>query len=158
MIFTENNYKFMFAALAEAEKALDNDDIPVGAVVVKDDRIIGKGYNQVQLLHDPTAHAEMLAITAASNHLQSSNLTGCELYVSLEPCSMCAGALINARISKLFFSTFEPKYGACGSVFNLVESNAVNHKVEVYSGIYEEESKKLLKDFFESLRNHKDNL
>lgn len=148
----------MYAALAEAEKALAHDEIPIGAVVVKSDKIIGKGFNQVQLLKDPTAHAEMLAITAAANHLQSGNLSGCELYVSLEPCSMCAGAIINAKISKLFFSAFEPKYGACGSVFNLVESNLLNHKVEVYSGIYEEESKKLLKDFFENLRNQKENL
>lgn len=143
----------MYAALQEAEKSLETDDIPVGAVVVYKNRIIGRGYNQSELLNDATAHAEMLAITAASNHLKSKILSECDLYVTLEPCLMCSGAILLTRIRNLFIGAFEPKFGACGSVYNVLEDNKYNHKINVYSGIYAEESKNLLKEFFVKIRN-----
>lgn len=153
MLFDERIYKFMYAALAEAEKALESGEVPVGAVVVKDNQIIGKGYNQTETLRDPTAHAEMIAITAASTHLNDWRLNGCELYVTLEPCVMCAGAIVAARISSLYFSVFEPKYGACGSVYNIPEQGKLNHAVKVYSGIFADESERLMKEFFGLKRN-----
>lgn len=143
----------MFAALQEAEKAYGEKEIPVGAVVVKNNKIIGSGYNQVERLKDATAHAEMIALTAAANHLGNWRLNECSIYVTLEPCIMCTGALLASRISELFFSTFDTKFGACGSVYNLAEDGKTNHKIKVYSGIYAEESKKLLQDFFFNLKN-----
>jgi tRNA(adenine34) deaminase len=155
MIFNEDTYRFMFAALQEAEKALDENEVPVGAVVVKDNKIIGRGYNQVERLKDATAHAEMIALTAASNHIGNWRLTECSIYVTLEPCMMCIGAMIASRINELYFATFDPKFGACGSVYNLAENGRTNHKIKVYSGIYAEESKKLLQDFFLNIKNEK---
>lgn len=148
MIFNEETYKFMFAALQEAEKAFEEKEVPVGAVIVKKNRIIGRGYNQVEKLKDATAHAEMIALTAGANHLGNWRLNECSIYVTLEPCIMCTGAMLSSRINELFFSTFDPKFGACGSVYNLAEDGKTNHKIKVYSGIYAEESKKLLQDFF----------
>jgi len=153
MIFSEEKYRFMFAALQEAEKAFEEKEVPVGAVVVKDNKIIGRGYNQVERLKDATAHAEMIALTAASNYLGNWRLTECSIYVTLEPCVMCTGALLASRINELFFATFDSKFGACGSVYNLAEDGKTNHKTKVYSGIYAEESKKLLQDFFLNLKN-----
>ena len=143
----------MFAAIQEAEKALEEKEIPVGAVVVKNNKIIGRGYNQIERLKDATAHAEMIALTAASNHINNWRLNECSIYVTLEPCIMCTGALLASRINELFFSAFDPKFGACGSVYNLAEDGKTNHKIKVYSGIYAEESKKLLQDFFLNLKN-----
>ena len=154
MIFEEEKYRFMFAALQEAEKALEENEIPVGAVVVKENKIIGRGYNQVEKLKDATAHAEMIALTAASNSIGNWRLNGCSVYVTLEPCIMCTGALLASRINDLYFSTFDTKSGACGSVYNLVEQVKTNHKIIVYSGIYAEESKKLLQDFFIKLKSN----
>ena len=153
MIFDETKYKFMFAAIQEAEKALEEKEVPVGAVVVKNNKIIGRGYNQIERLKDATAHAEMIALTAASNHINNWRLNECSIYVTLEPCIMCTGALLASRINELFFSAFDPKFGACGSVYNLAEDGKTNHKIKVYSGIYAEESKKLLQDFFLNLKN-----
>ena len=153
MIFSEDNYKFMFAALQEAEKALEIDEVPVGAVVVHENKIIGRGYNQTEQLKDPTAHAEMIAITAASNHLSNWRLNNCDIYVTLEPCVMCTGALLNARINSIYFSSFDPKFGACGSLYNLAEEGKYNHKIKLFSGLYSTESEKLLKDFFLKKRN-----
>jgi tRNA(adenine34) deaminase len=155
MTFSEEIYRFMFAALQEAEKALDENEVPVGAVVVKDKKIIGRGYNQVERLKDATAHAEMIALTAAANHIGNWRLNECSIYVTLEPCIMCTGALLASRISELFFSEFDPKFGACGSVYNLAEGGKTNHKIKVYSGIYSDESKKLLQYFFLNLKNQK---
>ena len=143
----------MFSALQEAEKAFEEKEVPVGAVVVKDNKIIGRGYNQVERLKDATAHAEMIALTAASNFLGNWRLTECSIYVTLEPCVMCTGALLASRINELFFATFDSKFGACGSVYNLAEDGKTNHKIKVYSGIYAEESKKLLQNFFLNLKN-----
>jgi len=152
MIFSEKTYNFMYSALQEAEQALLEKEVPVGAVVVKNEMIIGKGYNQVERLKDPTAHAEMIAITAASNHLGNWRLEGCSIYVSLEPCIMCIGAILSSRITELYFAAFDPKFGACGSVHNLAEKSKTNHSVKVYSGIYSEESKSLLMKFFKQTR------
>ncbi len=138
----------MFSALKEAELAYEEDEVPIGAVVVYNNKIIGKGRNQVQRLNDPTAHAEMLAITAASNNLKSKYLTDCDLYITVEPCLMCSGAILLSRLRSVYFSTYEPKLGACGSVYNVVENNKYNHSIKIYSGIYAEESKALLQSFF----------
>jgi tRNA(adenine34) deaminase len=143
----------MFAALQEAEKAFEEKEIPVGAVVVNKNKIIGRGYNQVEKLKDATAHAEMIALTAAANHLGNWRLSECSIYVTLEPCVMCTGALLSSRIKELYFSIFDPKFGACGSVYNLAEEGKTNHKINVYSGIYADESKKLLEEFFNKLKN-----
>jgi len=144
----------MFAALQEAEKALEENEVPIGAVVVKENKIIGRGYNQVERLKDATAHAEMIAITSASNHVGNWRLSDCSIYVTLEPCIMCTGALLASRIKNLYFSTFDPKFGASGSVHNLAEYSKTNHKINVYSGIYSEESKKLLQTFFNKIKNN----
>ena len=152
MNFSENSDRFMFAALQEAEKALDQNEVPVGAVVVYKNQIIGKGFNQVEMLNDPTAHAEMIAITAAASHLKSWRLDKCDLYVTVEPCIMCTGAMLASRIKNLYFAEFDPKFGACGSLYNLAEEKKYNHKINVYSGLYAAESRNLLKMFFKKLR------
>ncbi|MBI9072804.1 MAG: nucleoside deaminase [Melioribacteraceae bacterium] len=152
MLFSEDSYRFMYAALTEAEKALDNEEVPIGAVVVYKNKVIGRGYNQTEMLKDPTAHAEMLALTSASNYLKSKNLNECDLYVTVEPCVMCTGALMLSKIKNVFFSTFEPKFGACGSLYNIAEEGKCNHKSNVYSGIYADESRNLLSSFFEQKR------
>ncbi len=155
MLFSENIYKFMFAALQEAELALEQNEVPVGAVIVHRDRIIGKGFNQTETLKDPTAHAEMIAITAAANHLQDWRLNECDIFVTLEPCIMCTGALLFSRIKRIYFSTFDTKFGACGSLYNLAEEKKYNHKIQIFSGIYSSESEALLKRFFVNVRYDK---
>jgi len=155
LLFPEHVYKFMFSALTEAEKALELDEIPVGAVVVHSNRIIGRAYNQVELLKDPTAHAEMIAITSASNHLKTKFLDDCDIYVTIEPCVMCAGAILLSRFRNVYFGTFEPKFGAAGSLYNLLEDSKYNHTLKVFSGIYAEESKNLIQNYFRKKRNIK---
>ena len=142
----------MEAALVEAKKAFDMGEVPVGAVVVKDGEIISSAHNLVETGNDPTAHAEMLAIREATEKLESTRLQGCSLYVTVEPCSMCAGALVWSRIEKLFIGTMDPKAGACGSVLDLVDNPKFNHRIIVEAGIMEEECKTLMRDFFEKLR------
>jgi tRNA(adenine34) deaminase len=139
---------FMRAALNEAAAALEHDDVPVGAVVVFESRIIGRGHNQREQLQDPTAHAEMIAITAAASHLSSWRLEGCTLYVTLEPCAMCAGAVVLARIPRLVFGANDPKAGACGSVFNLCCDERLNHRPQVTTGVLQPECSGLLREFF----------
>ena len=143
----------MFSALMEAEKAFEEKEIPIGAVVVFENKIIGRGFNQSELLKDSTAHAEMLALTAASNYLQSKYLDDCDLYVTIEPCLMCSGAILLTRIKNLYFGALEPKFGACGSLYNVVENDKYNHKPNVYSGIYSDEAQNLLEKFFSSKRS-----
>ncbi|MDP2303734.1 MAG: nucleoside deaminase [Ignavibacteria bacterium] len=152
MLFSEDNYRFMYAALQEAENAFVENEVPVGAVVVHNNKIIGRGYNQTERLKDATAHAEMIAITAASNTLNNVRLTDCDLYVTLEPCIMCCGASLLARLNKIYFSTHDTKFGACGSIYNLANDGKYNHTLKIYSGLYENESKLLLKEFFNKLR------
>jgi tRNA(adenine34) deaminase len=143
---------YMKQALRQAEEAKDLDEVPVGAVIVYENRIIAKAYNQVKMLKDPTAHAEMIAITQAANLLQNERLMDCDMYVTIEPCSMCAGALILARIRRLVFSVFDLKSGACGSVLNIANHPKLNHKIEVKQGILEKECVLLLQDFFKDKR------
>jgi tRNA(adenine34) deaminase len=153
MLFSEDKYRFMYVALQEAERAFEDDEVPVGAVVVHKNKIIGRGYNQIEKLKDATAHAEMIAITSASNHLKSWRLNECAVYVTLEPCIMCTGALLSSRINELYFATSDPKFGACGSIHNLAEESKTNHKIKVYSGLLAKESEDLLKTFFKKKRN-----
>ena len=144
--------KWMELALREAVKALDNNDIPVGAVIIKDGKILAKGYNQVELLKDSTAHAEMIALTSAFATLEEKWLTGCTMYVTLEPCSMCAGALVLSRIKRLVIGTDDPKTGACGSVYNIAAGGKLNHKVEIIKGIKQKDCKAVLQEFFKRIR------
>lgn len=154
MIFSEQAYRFMFSALQEAEKALEENEVPVGAVVVKNNKIIGRGYNQVEKLHDATAHAEMIALTSASNHIGNWRLDKCSMFVTLEPCTMCTGAMLASRISELYFAANDPKFGACSSVYNLAADGKTKHIIKVYSGIHSEESKKMLQEFFSKVRQN----
>ncbi len=135
-------------ALLEAQKAYEQEEVPVGAVVVQNGKIIGRGHNQIERLQDPTAHAEMIAITAAANHLESRRLDDCTLYVTLEPCPMCAGAIVLARIPTLVFGSFDPKAGASGTLYNITHDRRLNHTVHVISGVCDRESEELLKGFF----------
>lgn len=144
--------KFMKEALKEAKKAYDKEEIPVGAIIVKDGKIIARAHNLKEEKKDTTYHAEIYAIKKASKKINAWRLTDCEMYVTLEPCSMCAGAIINARISKVYIGTDDPKTGACGSVLNLFEDYTFNHKVEVEKGILNNECTQILKRFFKELR------
>ena len=145
--------KLMKEALKEAKKAFEKEEVPVGAVIVKDGKIIARAHNLKESKNDTTCHAEILAIKKASKKLNSWRLEDCEMYVTLEPCSMCAGALIQARIKKVYIGTMDYKTGACGSVFNLLEDYKFNHKVEIETGILQEDCEKILKDFFKILRS-----
>ena len=146
---------FMKEALKEAEKAYKKLEVPVGAIIVKDGKIIARAYNQKESKTDTTKHAEILAIQKASKKLNSWRLIDCEMYVTLEPCSMCAGALINSRIKKVYIGASDQKTGAVGSVFNLLEDYTFNHKVEYEKGVMQEECENILKEFFKKLRKNK---
>lgn len=143
----------MRQALQLANEAKSRDEIPVGAVVVKNDRIIGRGYNQTEMLNDATAHAEMIAITAACGTIEQKYLKDCTLYVTLEPCPMCAGALVWSKIDRLVFGTVDARTGACGTVFNLAENEKLNHRIEIIQGVLEDECSQLLKRFFSGKRS-----
>jgi tRNA(adenine34) deaminase len=142
---------FMNEALKEAKSALKVKEVPVGAVIVKDGIIISKAHNLKETLSDPTAHAEMLAIRSACESLSNWRLSGCEMYVTLEPCPMCASAIAQARISKLYIGAFDPTAGACGSVIDLIGINSINYKVAI-EWMYSEECSSILKDFFKMKR------
>ena len=142
----------MRLALAEAAAALDHEDVPIGAVVVHRGRIIGRGHNQREALCDPTAHAELISITAAAEYLHSWRLTDCTLYVTLEPCIMCGGALVQARLPRLVFGADDPKAGACGSVCDVVRNERLNHQVDVVGGVLAGECAELLQTFFQQQR------
>ncbi|MFC1477444.1 tRNA adenosine(34) deaminase TadA [candidate division KSB1 bacterium] len=145
----------MGLALREAERAFDEGEIPVGAVVLLDGKVIGRGYNQVERLKDPTAHAEMIAITAATAYLDSKWLLDADLYVTKEPCPMCAGAIVHARVRNLIFGASDEKAGGCGGVLNVVQHADLNHRVHIISGIEEAKCSSLLQAFFEKLRREK---
>lgn len=151
----ENKEKYMKEALKEAKKAYNKLEIPVGAVIVKDGEIIARAHNQKETKFDTTKHAEILAIQKASKKLGAWRLNDCEMYVTLEPCSMCAGAIINSRIKKVYIGTSDEKTGAVGSVLNLFEDYKFNHTVEFEKGILQEQCEKILKDFFKELRKIK---
>jgi tRNA(adenine34) deaminase len=144
---------WMKLALREAERAFESGEVPVGAVVVKDGHMIGRGYNQIEMLRDPTAHAEMIALTSAVATTGSKWLQGAALYVTLEPCAMCAGAIVLSRLQTLVIGADDPKTGACGSLYDIVRDERLNHRVEVIRGILDQPSSELLKEFFRRLRN-----
>ncbi len=145
--------RFMQAALSEAERAAELDEIPVGAVVVREQRIIGRGFNQREQLKDPTAHAEMIALTAAAADVSSWRLEQCTMYVTLEPCAMCAGALVQARISRLVFGASDPKAGACGTLYTIHDDPRLNHRLPATSGVMADACGALLQTFFLKLRD-----
>ena len=145
----------MKEAIKQAKKAYDKEEIPVGAVIVKDGKIIARGYNKKEEKKDTTQHAEIIAIQKASRKIGAWRLQDCEMYVTLEPCAMCTGALIQARLKRVYIGTMDPKTGACGSVLNLLEDYKFNHKVEVETNIMQKECEKILKDFFKYLRGKK---
>ena len=142
-------------ALDEAMKAKAKREVPIGAVVVKDGQIIGRGHNLTESLKDPTAHAEIIAIREAAAFLGGWRLTGCSMYVTVEPCAMCAGALVWSRMEKLTVGTMDQKSGACGSVFNIISCNKLNHEIEMETGIMQQECEGIMKDFFKELREKK---
>ena len=149
--------KYMKEALKQAQKAYDLGEVPVGAVIVKDGKIIGRGYNSKEKNYDTTKHAEIIAIQKASKKMKSWRLNNCEMYVTLEPCSMCAGAIIQARIKKVYIGAMDYKTGACGSVLNLFDDFKFNHYVENENGILKNNCENILKEFFKELRKNKKN-
>ncbi len=155
MVLSEigKNYEFgMKLALAEAETAASQDEVPVGAVILRDGQVVAAGHNLTRQNQDPTAHAEMVAIRAAAASTESWWLEDCTLYVTLEPCAMCAGALVLSRLPNLVFGAWDPKAGACGSIRNVVSDNRLNHKVNVVRGVLEDECVAVLQRFFKHLR------
>jgi len=144
--------RYMAQALLEARKAWDAGEVPVGAVVVKDGEIVATGYNQPIGRHDPTAHAEIMALRAAAEKLGNYRLPGCELYVTLEPCAMCSGAMMHARLARVVYAAGDPKTGVCGSVLDLFALDQLNHHTEVVGGVLAEEAGAMLKGFFAERR------
>lgn len=147
--------KFMKEAIKEAKKAAQKLEVPVGCVIVKEGKIIARGHNQKETKTDTTKHAEIIAIQKASKKIGAWRLLDCEMYVTLEPCSMCAGAMIQSRIKKVYIGAMDAKTGACGSVLNLLQDYPFNHIVDIETGIEKAECEKILKDFFKKLRNMK---
>ena len=144
--------QFMKLAIEQAKIAEENGDVPIGAVIVYENQIIGKAYNQREQLRDPTAHAEIIALTQAAAARQSWRLNGCTMYVTLEPCPMCAGALVLARMDRLVYGCDDPKTGACGSLYNIVQDERLNHRLEVTSGVLQEQCREQLQEFFAKRR------
>ena len=147
--------KFMKIALEEAEKAIEEGEMPVGAVVVKDGKVIAKGHNVRNMKHDPTLHAEIVAIRKACELISDWRLSDCDLYVTLEPCVMCSGAIINSRMKSVYFGAYDPEYGAAGGRIDLFSRSYFGSTTCVYGGIMEEECTAMLKEFFASLRKGK---
>jgi len=143
---------FMREALAEAEKAQAKGEVPIGAVLVKDGEVIASGHNLKETLQDPTAHAEMIAIREAAGKLRSWRLDDADLYVTIEPCPMCMGAMLQARVRRVIFGAFEPKAGAAGSTVDLSVIRQFNHRIEVIDGVLEEECRRLMQEFFQERR------
>ena len=143
---------FMHLALAQAQHAWDLGEVPVGAVVVKDGEVIAQGFNQPIGRHDPTAHAEIVALRAAADKLGNYRLPGCELFVTLEPCAMCSGAMLHARLARVVYGATDPKTGACGSVLNLFEQSALNHHTALAGGVMADEASAMLRGFFAERR------
>jgi len=148
----ERDEYFMRQALRLAEAAFEDEEVPVGAIVVREGKVIGKGYNQRRLLKDPTAHAEILAITAAASAVDDWRLSECTLYVTLEPCTMCAGAIVLARIDRVVYGATDPKAGAVHSLYEILSDSRLNHQSEVVPGVLAEECGSLLTEFFRQQR------
>ncbi|MHC4240209.1 MAG: tRNA adenosine(34) deaminase TadA [Planctomycetota bacterium] len=147
--------KYMRAAIEAARIAEQNGDVPIGAVIVYQDRIIARAYNQREQLQDPTAHAEIVALTQAAEFVGSWRLEGCTMYVTLEPCCMCAGALVLSRMDRLVYGCDDPKAGACKSLYNIVQDERLNHRLEVTAGVLAQDCSTILQDFFQGRRNEK---
>src|SRR4051812_30314646 len=152
IIDLQSDHYFMGEALRQAMKAFEMEEVPVGAVIVKDGRIIARAYNQVELLKDATAHAEMLALTQAEAAVGDWRLTDCDLYVTKEPCIMCAGALVHARVHRVIFGCADDRAGAAGSILNVLQMPALNHRCDVSSGVLQNECAFILQDFFKKKR------
>jgi tRNA(adenine34) deaminase len=148
----DSDRRWMKFALKEAERAMDAGEVPIGAVVVKGNEIVGRGHNMVERLNDPTAHAELIAITAACETLQSKFLQGCTLYVTLEPCPMCAGAMVWARLDRLVFGAFDEKAGSASTLYDIPRDRRLNHQLEVVSGVEDEQAAAILRAFFAKRR------
>ena len=146
---------FMRLALAQAQLAFDAGEIPIGAVIVKDGRVVGRGYNSTETDKDPTCHAEIKAIRDAAKTLGGWRLPGCDMYVTTEPCAMCAGAIVLARIEHLYIGTMDPKAGACGSLRTIPNDPRLNHQAEIVTGVLQPECEQILKEFFRRLREKK---
>ncbi|MCH8242319.1 MAG: nucleoside deaminase [Planctomycetes bacterium] len=149
----QDDERFMRAAIGEAQAAFDEGEVPIGAVIVRGGRIVGRGYNQREKLNDPTAHAEMIALTAAASAVGSWRLDDCTIYVTLEPCAMCAGALVLARIQRLVYGPTDPKAGACESLYSIPTDERLNHCVDVTAGVLADEGARLLREFFAHQRS-----
>ncbi len=149
---TKPDETFMRVAIDQAEIARQNGDVPVGAVIVQAGRLIAKAYNQREQLKDPTAHAEIIALTQAAEAVGNWHLDDCTIYVTLEPCAMCAGALVLARMDRLVYGCEDPKAGACGSLYNIVQDGRLNHRLDITSGVMEKECRRQLQEFFQHRR------
>ena len=149
---SRSDERYMRMALAEARAALDHGDVPVGAVIVRDGVVVARAHNQRELLNDPTAHAEIIALTQASSALGAWRLTACTAYVTVEPCVMCAGALVQARVARLVYGADDPKAGACVSLYRIPEDERLNHRIPVVSGVLAAECAELLREFFQPRR------
>ena len=145
---SKEDERFMRVAIESAKIAEENGDVPIGAVIVYKNQIIGKAYNQREQLQDPTAHAEIIALTQAAAALENWHLNGCTMYVTLEPCPMCAGALVLSRMDRLVYGCDDPKAGACKSLYNIVTDERLNHRLEVTSGVLQEQCREQLQEFF----------
>jgi tRNA(adenine34) deaminase len=152
MLEPPNDEYFMRQALREAQAAYEEGEVPIGCVIVKDGKILGRGRNNMETLRDPTAHAEILAIGATSGALDNWRLDGCTLYATLEPCPMCAGAILNGRISKVVYGSRDKRLGALGSAYDILEGNPLNREIEVVGGVLGEECLDILRAFFQDLR------
>jgi tRNA(adenine34) deaminase len=149
---SKRDQRYMKVAIEQAKIAEENGDVPIGAVIVHNDTVIAKAYNQREQLQDPTAHAEIIALTQAAAALETWRLNGCTMYVTLEPCPMCAGALVLARIDRIVYGCDDPKTGAIKSLYNIVQDNRLNHRVEVTCGILADEYSRILQEFFKKRR------
>lgn len=149
----QDDERFMRAAIGEAQAAFEEGEVPIGAVIVRGGRIVGRGYNQREKLHDPTAHAEMIALTAAASAVGSWRLDDCTIYVTLEPCAMCAGALVLSRIQRLVYGPTDPKAGACESLYSIPTDERLNHCVDMTAGVLADEGAQLLREFFAHQRS-----
>jgi len=156
-MINEKDKHFMQLSIEQAQIAEENGDVPIGAVIVYQEQIIGKAYNQRQQLQDPTAHAEIIALTQAASFMENWHLNGCTMYVTLEPCPMCAGALVLARMDRLVYGCDDPKAGACKSLYNIVQDDRLNHRLEVTSGVMEEQCRQQLQEFFARRRQENKN-
>ena len=149
---------YMRLAIQQAGEAFEADEVPIGAVVVHHNKVIGRGYNQIERLKDATAHAEMIALSAAFNHIGDWRLEDCYLFSTVEPCTMCAGAAVLSRIKRIVYGAGDPKFGACGSIFNVPTEKKLNHRIEVVSGVLSEEISDMMKQFFKQIRLQKDRI